>query len=560
MFSGLKNTINTKQCTSAQVFIASWLLVFGLYLPAAQAGFVADYTGWLDQTLRYGFWDNLNRTHYHGTSLYQFTQLVTWLYFQLAGTHAWAWYLFFITLHALNAALLFAIFTPLLVDAGIKNARSTVLCGILFFNISPALSEVIVWESSYHFLQGLLLMLGVIRLSQLYYYTHNRNYAWLAGLVFLLATFSLEVFYLTPWLVLALAVYYKSNNKTAAKEIITFIFLPCLLLFLGHLILFHQVYGSWVAHIGEKPFQEKDALAFNKPWKHLFHLLLLGRFWDTSWKENVYDVLDIRWVSTALSIGVAVVFILLTVPFAKKSQIGRVIALLLVFVAGHLCLLQPLWFQSSFIVVYDRYTYCASAFVFMLVAVLGCQLRLRYVTGIIAFCFLLLNLRFTILVSRMWMKSERVITGLLATFPAESKKTVVLLNLPQTLQGVPMIGAGKESEFKLMHDQLRLGSLSPQKVYDGVAYNMITPTDGAHVKVIDDSTLTVTLNQWGTWWWYEMRGANSYENADYRLDMVDVGHWYKLVLKHPNNEYLLLFQVGNAWKTVDMSKKDVDQY
>jgi hypothetical protein len=315
-----------------------------------------------------------------------------------------------------------------------------------------------------------------------------------------------------------------------------------------------------VAHIGEKPFQEKDALAFNKPWKHLFHLLLLGRFWDTSWKENVYDVFDIRWVSTALSIGVTVVFVLLTVPFAKKSQIGRLIALLLVFVAGHLCLLQPLWFQSSFIVVYDRYTYCASAFVFMLVAVLGSQLRLRYVTGIIAFCFALLNLRFTIMVSRMWMKSELVITGLLDTFPANSKKTVVLLNLPQTLQVVPMIGASKESEFKLMHDQLRLGSLSPQKAYDGVAYNMLTPTDGAHVKVTDDSTVTVTLNQWGTWWWYEMRGANSYENADYRLDMVDVGHWYKLVLKHPNNQYLLLFQVGNALKTVDMSKKYIDQY
>ena len=41
--------------------------------------------------------------------------------------------------------------------------------------------------------------------------------------------------------------------------------------------------------------------------------------------------------------------------------------------------------------------------------------------------------------------------------------------------------------------------------------------------------------------------------------MTDPGHWYQLILKHPASEYLILYQVGSKWKTVDWNKKNVDQ-
>ena len=41
---------------------------------------------------------------------------------------------------------------------------------------------------------------------------------------------------------------------------------------------------------------------------------------------------------------------------------------------------------------------------------------------------------------------------------------------------------------------------------------------------------------------------------------MDVGHEYDLTLKKPVGDYLLLYNVGDKWKVVDMSKKGVAQY
>ena len=113
-----------------------------------------------------------------------------------------------------------------------------------------------------------------------------------------------------------------------------------------------------------------------------------------------------------------------------------------------------------------------------------------------------------------------------------------------------MIGAEKNSEFKLMHDLLIPDKLLTNTVYDVLAYNMLTPQDGAHVDVINDSMIKVTLNQWGTWWWLETRGGYSYRTTDYKLDLKDPGHWYELTLRKPANQYLLLYNVGDEWREV----------
>ena len=102
-------------------------------------------------------------------------------------------------------------------------------------------------------------------------------------------------------------------------------------------------------------------------------------------------------------------------------------------------------------------------------------------------------------------------------------------------------------------------SIPPNEIYDVASYNMVATYDGAHIKVINDSVIHVLLNHPGTWWWYEGHGAKSYETPDYKVTMNNVGQWYTLTLKHPADKYLLLYSVGDKWKTVDMSKKNVQQ-
>ena len=536
-----------------------------LYLPAARAGFVADFTGWLDQTIHYGFWDNINRTHFKVQSLYQFTQLNTWLFYQIAGTRPWAWHLLFVTLHAINSALLYRLCLRLLADSGIKSAAIIALSASLLFCITPSAGEVVVWEPSFHYLQGLLLMLLVLNWTVSYIHTGRRTYPLLITVVFFLSTFSLEIFYITPWLVLTLAVFYRANDsfdRNVLRKVLLSIFLPQVLLFLLHLVLFRLYYGSWVAHIGSGAVSTAIQDGLGKPAKLLFHLLFLGRFMPDAVRKWIYAACDSK-------VGIAVFFGLIVLAygyiilrFKQFKGKGRVLALMLTWVLITLALLVPLWLGDTMLIIYDRYTYFTGAFVFCCVAIIISFISIAAVRLLLVAAYALINIRFTIQVARYWMKSERIVSALLASFIPTNGKTTLLLNIPQTMRGAAMIGAEEESEFRMLHDGLYPDKAigKDARIYDGMAYNMLTPADGAHVTVLNDSTIRVTLNQWGTWWWYGMRGGGSYTTPDYSVNMIDGGHVYELTLKHPAEGYLLLYQQGDRWKTVDMSKKNIEQY
>jgi hypothetical protein len=80
--------------------------------------------------------------------------------------------------------------------------------------------------------------------------------------------------------------------------------------------------------------------------------------------------------------------------------------------------------------------------------------------------------------------------------------------------------------------------------------------DGAHVTVLDSLHLKVTLNQWGTWWWYRGRGLQEYENEYFALHYHDDGLSYILTLKQRPPGMVLLYSQGMQWREVDMGKKE----
>ena len=556
------NGVLSKPFSSGWVFIGLWLLVAALYSPATKAGFVADFTGWLDQTQRYGFWENINRTHYHGRSLYQFTQLNTWLLYQVLGTSALAWHFLFVTLQATNATLLYRLCNHLLYDTEVTKRGFISLAGVLLFCVSPALSEVVIWEPSFHFLQGLFLIVLILNLAHEYLVTGKEKYEWQIGVLFLLSSFSLEIFYITPFLLLTMALFYRHSHpyrRLYVKRTMSFVFLPQLAVLAFHFILFRLVYKGWVAHIGTDAVTTAMSDGWGKPMKHLFNTLLLGRFWPDGWRGTVYSFCDSGAGIAAFYGVVALLSIIILIYFRTLGNRGKAMSLLFGWVLLSLSILVPLWFEPNMLVVFDRYTYFVNAFLFLLVALLVSKIRVTNVRVAIIVIYALVSIRFTIQVSRYWMKSARVINSLMATFPHAEHKKIVLLNLTQNMHGVPMIGAEKESEFRLMYNGLHPGKKVDATVYDAMAYNMVTPDDGANVTVVNDSIVKVTLNQWGTWWWYGMKGGSSYENEDYKLDLKDPGHWYELKLKHPAAQYLLLFQVGDQWRTVDMTKVGQEQ-
>ena len=541
------------------VFCLFWAVIFGLYYPAAKAGFVADYTGWLDQVKNHSFREFINRTHFQAKSLYQLTQFNTWVLYKLLGTSQWLWHLVFVTMHAINGCLLFLFFSKLMDHAGIKNSSTIAAMGALLFCVSPYFSEVIVWEPSFHFLQGLMLIMLILLCAQVFITTANKVYAYAGLVLYFLSLFSLEIFYITPWLVLSLCFFYNSFGKVTTRTAILWSFVPMIALVAIRFLAYRLLYGDWVSRIGSGTIDMVTAESFGKPIKYLFHLLFMGRFLEQATRQDIYSYCDSLSVIVLFYGICALVFFRILFSFQKMSGKAKTASLLFVWMMMALLLLTPLWFQPDMLVWFDRYTYFAGAFFYMLVAVSVSFITVSYVSVGLVALFALLNMRYTIKVARLWGKSGHIVTSLLHNIPDDRSKKMILLNLPQCMMGVPMIGAEKNSEYKMMHDLLVPEKILTNTVYDGIAYNMLSPTDGAHVNVINDSMVKVTLNQWGTWWWMETKGGYSYWTSDYNLDLKDPGHWYILTLRKPADQFMLLFNVGDQWKVVDMSKKEVDQ-
>jgi len=547
---------------TGMLFWFFWLLLFVLYYPAAKAGFVTDFTGWLNQVRNEPFWTYINRTNFHAKSLYQFTQLNTYIFYKLFGIQPWLWHLLFITLHAANAYLLFGLVSGLLEDAGIANNRAISFCGALLFCISPYMSEVIVWEPSFHFLQGLLLILAMLIFVRRFIRTGDSKYVAWAILFYFLSTFALEIFYITPWLVLALALFYlgHSTGKQMFAKVLVRFFVPMLCLFSLRMVIYRLVYGEWVSRIGTTAVTAVQAANFGKPAKYLFHLLFLGRFFPDHIRETVYSFCDSSKGIIIFYSLVAIVFIWLLVRFRRIGGKARVAGLLFTWSMLSLALLIPLWFGNSLLVLFDRYNYFSAAFFYMLITVLVSLITIQYLRLAVIGLYVLINLRYTIQVNRFWAKSWKVDQQLLTNFPDAGNKTVILLNVPESMKGVPMIGSDVQSEYKFMHNLLQPEQKINNVVYDALSYNMSAPGDGAHANVLNDSTVQVTLNQWGTWWFFAGKGGFSYDNRDYKLQLTDPGHVYLLTLKNPAQRYLLLYSVGGQWKAVDWNKKNADQY
>ena len=537
------------------------MIVFVLYLPAAQAGRVGDFPGWVDFLNSVNFWDYINRSNSGIPSMYQFTQVVTYLFYQLFKGNAWLWHLLYITMQAANALLVFTFFFRLFRGSVIKNTFAVSFSGALLFCLCPHISEVVVWEPSFHYLFALLLMFVVLVCTQNFLGTGSTRYAWWAGLVFFLSTFSLEIFYLTPLFVCTLA-YYKYSVSQCDKQTyirsLLYLSLPQVIFFIINQVLVHAIYHQGVAHIGFVSLLFSSA-NFSKLLKYLFHIIFFGRYLPQDLRDKVYHICSSGWILSLFYGALLITLAVLAARYRKMKVGGKTLCLMFLWVLFALGLVLPLSFPDTALSILDRYTYVIDALVYTFIALLlNAMLKGRIWMAIMA-VYALINIRYTHKINAYWSQSARIVNNLVYTFPNDPTKKVLLLDLPECLQGVQMVGSRDDGEFRMMYNAIMPGKIH-NPVYDVEAFYVSSPADGAHVMVINDSMFHVTLNQWGTWWLFYGFGATSYENKDYRVNMMDAGHWYEVTLKHPAAEYLLLYQAAGAWKKVDWMKKNVDQY
>ena len=547
---------NHRTLSDRSVFLLIGCLTFLLYLPAIKAGWVIDAAGWLahvkdkQETLI----PYLNRTWSTVPGLYQFTQLITLAFYKIWGANVYAWSLLYELMHTLNAWLFFLVASRILTDTGYdaRKARRVSLIAVLLFTISPHISEVLIWKACYHYLQGFLMILLCMYSFLAFQHTAKARYALLSGIVFLLSIFTLEFFYLTPLFLSALALYYSrlpAFKSVSLKKSLGYFVVPQLAILGLYLWLFHHLYPGAKPHVYNLVSQSFTDY-FSKGPKYMFHILFLGRYYPFSFRQTIYHFCESAY-GLAMFYGLVVWLFFRT---WKRSLIGipfyKVVLLFLLFACLSIALLFPLAFPSEpLLVFFDRYTYVALPFIYLLLTLWLLRSPKKVLAGLVLILFAGANLYRTIQLNLLWKHSNFVVHRLITEIPDPGKRTVLLLNVPDNMNGAAMIGANADGAWKMLREVV-LNEKFETPVYDVLSYNLTSLHDACRVFVKNDSTIYVAFNQIGNWWSYDGQGAHSYENAEYSVAVRKRRNDYILTLKHPWSHYVILNEIDGNWVPV----------
>ena len=546
------------------LFILLWLLLVAVYLPSWKAGFVADFFNALVRFNEGSFSYFINREGAYVRSLYQVTQLELYVLISIFGASPLPWFLLFMALHALNGTLIYSFFSRLFTDFRLTHANLIAVAGVLLFLFNPNITEVTIWEGGFHYLTGVMMQMLILIWCQYYLHTGKAKFVWLSGLLFALSTFTLEIFYATPFLTLFLVVGYSWKglvDTDRTRRTLLAIFLPQLILFLLHLLTFRLLYGSWIAHYGSTTdFAINIGDVLPRLGKYVAYIVFMVGHLPEQYRLPVYSFLSDQEVCYTILGALLLLVAYIFYNYRKASPAFQAFSFLFGAVICWLVLAIPIWFDDSFSLYNSRRCYHPGVFLYMMVALavftLIRNLRIAY---LIYSAYFLLCLCLTISMVLRWRTAAKIQHGILRTFQWQSADPVLLLNIPTYYKDVRITPAGAGNEF---NKQLKIfgHDTVTNTLYSVSSYNMQHKWEGAHVTVLDSLTVKVTLNQWGNWWMYNYQGATNYENDLYQVNFTDPAHEYILKLKVRPKNMVLLFQQDEQWRAVDMNKIGVEQW
>jgi hypothetical protein len=535
------------------IFALFWVALFVLYMPAARSGWVSDTLGWLEAVRTQSFPDFVNRKGFSVPSYYQLTQAVTWCLYQVLGANRWAWHLLQLSLHALNATLLFTLLRGIFKDSKIGRAEMPAFIAAALFCTSPYVSEVIVWEAAYHFLQGLLLLLAQLHFMRRFLHKQEWYIGLVAVMLFGLSLFSLELFYLTPFLNAALCIHYRYAlhwNSAQIKKAWLRIVIPQAGLLLCYFIGLRIFAGATTGRLGNDWAKLPVTYFLVKPQEYLFHLLG-GRFLPQSWRSALYLVCSSYAGAGIFYVGVGVVVMYILMCFRKMQLRAQLISVLTVWLLLSVALVTPLWFPERLLIVGDRYLYVLLPPFFALLVLIAGNAIGKPLLKVLACLLLLCQILFACKLNCLWRESTRLTDRLQGSLRDAPGRITILLNSPASLRGALMIGAGSDGEARLMHHLFFPGSIG-SPMYDAPAQNLLHPTDSIRIQVLDAGTIRVSLTQPGAFWQYGADVAHTFHERNFSVVVENPDCCYTLHLADLPDKYRLLYQQSGIWHEFHM--------
>jgi len=547
-----------------------WALALLVYAPAWRAGYERDTHGWFEMVADLSAADCINLRGVGTGSLYQVTQVQLLGITALFGQSPLLWTLLMTALHGAVAAILAGILRAVLSDLGVPRANLVAVAGALLFLLLPSAAEVVVWKAStYHYLTASLAMLSTLWLARQMLLTGKPRYAILSAGLYALTVFTIELYYITPLMVASLILAYCSaglcTGRRAAHATALFL-LPMAALLVLHFWLVRLHFGSWIAHnnAGVSDALGNPAAPLGRLLAYPLDMAGFARYWPGRARATVIEALARPAVGWAIGIGVGLLLAQAVLRFRRMRPSGQGATLLAVWSVLALAPVLPYQLAGFPLVYNDRYLYLAALFAapLLIMALLSAR-RLR---SVLAGGYLLLAVCLTAYTVWQWRRAGELFWNLQHTYRWQaSSGPVVVLNFPVHFRGIPVFSTVGPKDPTDFDDHLRiyLGKPSRVPILPVASYNMEHTWDGAHVRVLDSTgRLTVTLNQWGTWWWHGTLGATDFETPLFHVRFTDPGHEYVLEWKEaarPQNT-TVLFSQGGVWKEVDFRNVGGEQW
>lgn len=544
--NGNRNT--SWQSHPVVLFAAVWSLLFCLYLPAARCGWVSDTLGWLEAIRSQPFPDYVNRAHFGIRSLYQTTQIVTWAIYEVIGASQWAWHIIHLTLHALNCTLLYLLCRRLLRDSGVSHSALIAFTTAILFCTSPYVSEVIVWEASFHFLQGLCFIL--IQLLLLLGYLHRPRPlpAIAAAVLYVAAAFSLEVFYLTPLFSASVLLYYRfglNHDRAIIRQGMLRFLLPQVAVALLHITMVPIVTGTATARLGNDLLHMPLTYFAVKPPDYFFHLLG-GRFLPQSWRSAVHSAFCTYAGAGAFYLAMLSASAFTLLRLRKLTPKGLLFSIYALWMLFGMLIVLPMWFPERLLITGDRYLYFMLPFFLAMLAMLS---RQRKWGKMIIGSIILLQCGGTVYLNLIWRDAQRRTDALQQNIPVQPGRINLYLNNPQSLRGAPMIGAGGDAELILMHNLLYPEPAIRAEAADVLACDLTGCADSVTVQWVGERVLSVRLHRPGARWWYNADYARPHSTNTFSVALPDA-HIYLLTLWYAADRYAIHYQQDGTWQTM----------
>lgn len=548
MLNNKVNALAEKKHFAVVLFFVYLLLSLFLYRHTIGSRLVTDAQNWLILYDAIGWNGVLNS--FGENALHPVYHFFFFLSYQIFGTNETGWYLLFTSLHAINAALIFTVFKKYFSFVKIQDKNLISISASFLFLLSPYQTEAVVWGATIHYLLVTLCTLLIINLVLLYTENNKRKYLLPIPLLFCFALLSLELALCIPIILIILFLFKKRDEGITPKQkILTHIISPLLILTAGYFVANKIILGDWVGHYGAATHLKFSVMEFFTNFnKYIFKFLFFGNFIIGSLNEKTKGFLD---NNTIIYIGLIVYgSVIGFYIFLKKIRfaINKSVLLFLCFGAALLPVLNL--FFNTLPIEGDRLGYLASAFFYLTFSLLIFSLFQK--SGLILIIFFSIFSIFLLDKNlRSWKNSAIVQQGLENNYTWTDAENVYVLNIPDNFNGAYLYrDNGSTSKFKAAL-ALKKEEKIQGDIHEILQYNMTSTDNSVSIEIMDSTTLKVTFDQWGNWWWRGGIGASNYENDLYKVTIDEWSHAYMVTFKQKRPGDVFIYQKGISWQRVN---------